>query len=188
MGETISKSAGKVYQGDVVDYCSATDELWHIAEIIEVNSSRNGLTVLCRDTSEVAFIDFSRPEEKKRVARVGTHSGHVGIEQARRRQTRTVATTAREAPPRTVKSIPNHADKSQPEPSVVPQLDQESPHAKRKLESSSQSQIQIRPQHAQKVVQPSLSAPSPEQGKLMRRWKADSLVDVFSSHELLCPG
>lgn len=114
MGETISKSAGKVYLGDVVDYRSATDGDWHVAEIIEVNSSQNGLTVLCRDTNEVTFVDFSCPKEKNRVARAGTYSGIVGIERARRQRTRTVATVVRNSSSPSISSSTHQEGKASP--------------------------------------------------------------------------
>ena len=167
MGETISKSEGKVYQGDVVDYKSASDGEWHVAEIIEVNSAgvSPGLTLLCKDTSEVAFVNFSIPEQKKRVARAGTHSGSVGFQQARRTRTRTVASPVHKKtlPPSQLKSVKRHS----------------APAITSKQTSIKSPKI---PETSATTSSPGrYSAPHASAGqlRLLDDWKVDSLIDYL---------
>ena len=63
MGETISKSAGKVYAGDRVDYFSTIDSA-RVAEVLKVlDQDHPGLSLLCEDTKEVKRSTF--PSRKK---------------------------------------------------------------------------------------------------------------------------
>jgi hypothetical protein len=84
MGEGMSKSQGKVYVGDVVDFNYEGQE-WCVAEIISVDD--NGLTVLSHSAAKgksgkVCYLDLRDSSQKSRVKPAGTYSGNVGLNAA----------------------------------------------------------------------------------------------------------
>ena len=88
MGETVSKSQGKVYVGDVVDL-EVSQNHWSVAEIIGVDET--GLTVC--GGGIVVHLDFRYNAQKKRVRPAGTHTGAAGLDAASSRATAVVAET-----------------------------------------------------------------------------------------------
>ena len=94
MGETFSKSEGKVYVGDVLDFKVGTDT-WCVAEIISVDEF--GLTVLSHSKvqgqrGKVCHLDFRDTVQKDRVRPAGTFTGNIGLTAANVRATTIVAT------------------------------------------------------------------------------------------------
>jgi hypothetical protein len=94
MGEGMSKSQGKVYVGDVVDFNYEGQE-WCVAEIISVDD--NGLTVLSHSAAKgksgkVCYLDLRDSSQKSRVKPAGTYSGNVGLTAAHMRVTTTTST------------------------------------------------------------------------------------------------